>query len=336
MKQILSDLLIYPFDNNLIEALDTNADTLFINCLPVPSLNEGDVLNFYANDEKKWRNGSHKIISGLEDNFYDQIFCTLPKNKIEVRYFISLITKHLNKNGRIIISAANDLGGKNLPKWMNEFGFIGENFSKKKSRVFVGKLEKPDNDMIQECFEAGSMHELTLDGIEFLTQSGVFGWDKVDRGSKLLVETIDKSLSGVGADFGCGYGYLSYQILSKYKDIKKLYAIDVDSRAISCARKNLKHFDTEVSYHWADLTKPFPFKEKLHWIVMNPPFHEGKERKDNLGQAMIESAYQALGNTGVLYMVANRHLPYEKTLSMFSSVEKLKEEDGFKVYRAVK
>ena len=49
-------------------------------------------------------------------------------------------------------------------------------------------------------------------------------------------------------------------------------------------------------------------------VVMNPPFHEGRKADPELGQAFIEAAAGMLGAKGKLYMVANRHLPYEETL----------------------
>jgi 16S rRNA (guanine1207-N2)-methyltransferase len=337
VKQVLSNLLAYPFDDDLSVHVAGTDKVLFLNSLPVFSFNmdgDFDVLTFYANDKARWNKGN--ILQKLGGNKYDKIFCTLSKNKTECYYFIALIVKHLSSEGEVVISASNDLGGKNLSKWMKEYGFEGEDFSKKKCRIFVGKLVYENIDLIEKSLKEGAVHNISLGNRIYKTQAGIFGWNKVDQGSKLLIQEIKDDLSGVGADFGCGYGYLSDQILLKHKNIKKLYAIDVDSRAVSCARDNLEKFDAEVLCHWADLTKPFPFKEKLHWIVMNPPFHEGKERDEGLGKVMIERTHDVLGKGCALYMVANRHLPYEKTLSIFSSVEKLKEENGFKVYKAIK
>jgi 16S rRNA (guanine1207-N2)-methyltransferase len=72
-------------------------------------------------------------------------------------------------------------------------------------------------------------------------------------------------------------------------------------------------------------------------IVMNPPFHDGRVGDPKIGQSFIENAAQNLKRKGVLYMVANRHLPYERTLSKyFEDVEMLAEQDGFKVIKAQK
>ncbi len=48
---------------------------------------------------------------------------------------------------------------------------------------------------------------------------------------------------------------------------------------------------------------------------MNPPFHEGGAESRALGLDFIEKAAAALRKGGVCWLVANRHLPYEATLT---------------------
>lgn len=337
MNNLLFNLLSYPFENNLVKPLNIKLPTVFINCLPTRYFKEFeniDILNFYA--DQVHYSSNCKEIQNLNGNNYSQIFVMLPKNKIEAFYFISIIVKSLQDDGRIIVIAPNYLGGRNLQKWLSLFGFEGDSFSKQKCRIFVGGLAKTNMDIITQSYEAGSVKKIKMGDNLFFTQAGVFGWNKIDRGSQLLIENIESDLQGVGADFGCGYGYLSYEILSKHKDIKLLHVVDIDYRAIDCCKKNLNFFNVDIHYHWADLTKALPFKDKLDWIIMNPPFHEGKVESKSLGIKLIEQSYEALKENGTLYLVANKHLPYEKILSAFSNVKKLQEEGGFKVFRAVK
>jgi len=149
------------------------------------------------------------------------------------------------------------------------------------------------------------------------------------------MENLPDGLSGKGADFGCGYGFLSMQILESCADIETFYALEADYNALQCAKENLKNHH-QVTYDWVDLTHGAPVSD-LDWIVMNPPFHEGKKTDNQIGQKFIETAYKSLKKNGVLYMVANAHLPYEKTLNnLFSNVEKTCEEQGYKIFIAHK
>jgi 16S rRNA (guanine1207-N2)-methyltransferase len=150
---------------------------------------------------------------------------------------------------------------------------------------------------------------------------------------------MTQPLKGTGADFGCGYGYLSREIAEAENGIKKLYAIDADYHALACCRKNLKPCEDKMSieYLWADLNKK-PFEiSNLDWVIMNPPFHDGKKTDIAAGQNFIQSAAASLRKGGRLYMVANAHLPYENILRReFSDMEKIIEKQGFKVIFAEK
>jgi 16S rRNA (guanine1207-N2)-methyltransferase len=70
-------------------------------------------------------------------------------------------------------------------------------------------------------------------------------------------------------------------------------------------------------------------------IVSNPPFHQGRADLPELGRAFIASAADALVPDGRLFIVANRHLPYEAVLAArFRDVRTLATQEGFKVIEA--
>ena len=70
-------------------------------------------------------------------------------------------------------------------------------------------------------------------------------------------------------------------------------------------------------------------------VVMNPPFHTGREGDPELGRAFITAARRCLRPNGTVYMVANRHLPYETTLEQcFAKVLELPGNGRFKLFQA--
>jgi len=73
-------------------------------------------------------------------------------------------------------------------------------------------------------------------------------------------------------------------------------------------------------------------------IISTPPFHTpSRADRPDIGQRFIAVAAQALRPGGRLYVVANRHLPYEYTLNeSFGAVRVIAERDGFKLVEAVK
>ena len=75
----------------------------------------------------------------------------------------------------------------------------------------------------------------------------------------------------------------------------------------------------------------------LDFVVANPPFHDGGAEDRALGQAFIDRAAKSLRTGGTLWMVANRHLPYETTLNAaFKTVRPVVEAEGYKIIEAKK
>lgn len=165
----------------------------------------------------------------------------------------------------------------------------------------------------------------------FVTAPGVFSADGIDPASKLLAGGLPDKLPAHMADLGAGWGYLSRAVLDR-TGVKTLAVVEADHAALDCARNNLD--DERVQFHWADATT-WRSERKLDGVVMNPPFHTGRAAEPDLGRAFIASAARNLASHGELWMVANRHLPYETTLAdLFVDVKEMDGDNRFKLLHA--
>ena len=165
----------------------------------------------------------------------------------------------------------------------------------------------------------------------FYTTAGVFSDGAIDKGSALLVDTLPPKLPKRMADLGAGWGYLSDAICKRH-NIATIDLIEDEALALDCAKLNV--IDPRASFQWADATSFVP-AQPYDGIVMNPPFHIGRKGEPALGQAFISAAARMLNPQGKLWMVANRHLPYEATLrEAFRHVEELPGSGGFKIFHA--
>jgi len=165
----------------------------------------------------------------------------------------------------------------------------------------------------------------------FQTLPAVFSSDGPDRGSALLAAALPAKLGVRVADLGAGWGYLSRAILAR-EGVKELDLVEAEAEALVCARVNIP--DPRAKFHWADATT---FKPVRLWdsVVMNPPFHTAREADAGLGMAFIKAAQRGLSPSGSLWMVANRHLPYDKLLvTLFKQVEEIGGDKAFRVTRA--
>lgn len=165
----------------------------------------------------------------------------------------------------------------------------------------------------------------------FVTAPGVFSADAVDPASKLLADTLPQKLGRQVTDLGAGWGYLSARILER-EAIQDLYLVEADHRALECAKKNVT--DPRAQFHWADVSR-WQHPSMMDAVVMNPPFHTARAAEPELGKSFIAAAVGMLKPAGQLWLVANRHLPYEAALAAcFTKVEEVAGDNRFKVLHA--
>jgi 16S rRNA (guanine1207-N2)-methyltransferase len=312
-------------------------NVLLLNAIPSDFVNESWVLQSYFKPYVEELSSRGLSVSAeAAEGGYDVVLYLLPKNMVEARYELAKAVRCLNDGGRIFCAADNKAGGTRLKKLFESFGIdLAGHDSRNKARVVWGSVRNVNDDAVSKALSEGRPRAVIDD--RFISQAGVFGWDKIDKGSEVLTRYIPRDLKGKGADFGCGYGYLSDYALSHCSKIKRLTCLDADYRAVEMCRKNLERYDADISYVWADLTKVQMDLRNLDFILMNPPFHEGKKQDIGIGIDFIKSAYQSLKRGGSLFIVANAHLSYEPALEkVFFAVEKLHEGQGFKVFKAVR
>lgn len=319
----------------LIHYAQPSENTLFLNAQFHPDISSGVLCSQHFKPyHDGFLNREHKITSSIpDDGNFGSVWVLVPKNSIEARYLIAQGLRLLEGDGFLFVAADNKAGGGRLKKWLLDFGFKDiQNESRNKAKVCWAK--KPEID-IDVALEQG--REQFILNNKFLSQPGIFGWNKIDKGSEILTQHLPDKLSGKGADFGCGYGYLSDFLLQKYDGIKKLYCADADIRAVNLCERNLSSYVTEKEFLWCDLTIVQNELRNLDFVVMNPPFHDGKAQSVEIGQSFVRSAHESLRRNGKLYLVANAHLPYEVILEKtFFDFHKIIETNGFKVFEATK
>ncbi len=267
-------------------------------------------------------------LESVPEGSADAVTVYAPPGVLERRYTLALALKALRSGGRLDVMAPKDKGGSRLKKELQAFGLeIGESAKAHHRRCVV---VKPDTVAgLEEAIEAGAPR--LVPGLDAWSQPGVFAWDRVDAGTLLLARTLPP-LKGAGADLGCGYGALATVVLGS-PAVTSLRLIDLDRRAVEAARRNVE--DPRASFDWADARTVET--ADLDFVVMNPPFHDGGAEDRRLGQAFIRQAAAMLKKGGVLWLVANRHLPYEADITAaFKRSQPVADKGGYKIIEAVK
>lgn len=238
----------------------------------------------------------------------------------------------LAEGGTLVTALHNDWGAKRMEQHLAEVAGTAQTLSKNHSRVFwATRTSDWKTDILDQWKTNGAMQRI-LEG-RFWSQPGLFNWDHIDEGSALLIQHLPHTLSGNIADLGSSWGFLSDHLLRSCPNLRSLDMYEADARALECARRNTGLIPVPVRPRilWKDVTQGVGTATYDN-IVMNPPFHDGREANSMLGLKFITVAAQALRTTGDLWLVANRHLPYENLMKeAFEHHSTIAESRSFKI-----
>ena len=177
-----------------------------------------------------------------------------------------------------------------------------------------------------------------LRGLEFgfVTSSGVFSVRRVDRGTRLLVESMVLPEGGRVLDMGCGYGVVGV-VAGRLVPGLEVWMIDVNERAVSLARLNLVRNGVEGAVVLqGDLYRPVEGM-RFSVVLSNPPISAGLRR---VVGALVEGAVGHLEAGGSLQVVVQSRKGGRALASMmedaFGGVEVLARGGGYRVLMSVK
>ncbi len=277
-----------------------------------------------------------------DDARYPVVLVLPPRQRDEARALFATALARLQPGGIVVASMSNDGGAKSGESDLARIAGPLVSRSKNKCRVFWTQPGVGGDAELATQWRTLDAPRAIVGG-RFTSRPGVFAWDRIDPASTLLVEHLPADLRGHAADLGAGYGYLSVELLQRCPGITAIDLYEAEARALDLARDNIAQAqgtrdapNVALDFRWHDVTAGLP--DTYDVIVSNPPFHaHGSAHRPDIGRRFIAVAAQALKPGGRLWLVANRHLPYETVLdASFGSVRIVAQRDGFKVVEAVK
>jgi 16S rRNA (guanine1207-N2)-methyltransferase len=261
-----------------------------------------------------------------------------PRQRDEARALLARALRLTERGGRIVACMSNDEGARSGEADLERIVGPLTTLTKNKCRVFwSAPLDQPHDDaLVEEWLRLDAVRPIA-DG-RFVSRPGVFAWDRIDVASQLLAEHLPSDLAGRAADLGAGFGYLSVELLQRCARIAALDLYEAERRALDLARRNLAALESRaaIRYCWHDVTAGLT--DRYDVIVCNPPFHtHARADRPDIGRRFIATAAQSLLPGGRLWLVANRHLPYEQALGAgFERVRIVTQQHGFKIVEAMR
>ena len=165
----------------------------------------------------------------------------------------------------------------------------------------------------------------------FYSNKNLFSKDKVDKGTKLLAETMVLFEGQKVLDLGCGYGVLGI-VAKKVCPECEVVLSDINEVAIKYSKKNAKVNDVDVKIVLSDLFENL--NETFDNIITNPPFTRGKD----IIKKWIEESYKHLNKPGLLQLVATKKFRYVESLlkKYFERFEIFNKKGDYVIYLAYK
>ncbi|WP_368660769.1 methyltransferase [Paracoccus sp. (in: a-proteobacteria)] len=256
------------------------------------------------------------------DGAFDVALVRLPRAKAAARAWIYDAAARLVPGGVLWVDGQKTDGADAVLRELRGLGEVDQVHSKAHGKIFRAVLHAVPAD-----WQAAPRQVAP----GFVTRPGVFSADGIDPGSALLAAALPDKLPTRLVDLGAGWGWLSAQALTR-KGVEVIHLVEADHDALASARENVT--DPRARFHWAD-ARDFRLPDPVNGVIMNPPFHDGRVADSRLGADFIASAARVLTGAGRLWMVANRHLPYETVLSEhFAQVTEIGGDNRFKLFEA--
>lgn len=327
--------LFHPFANGAVDAPQAGR-WLFLGAEPGfrPPQDFGADLHLVQGFRSHFRGleaAGHSVSPTPEGDAFDGALVLAGRYRGRNEAWIAQVLESVVPGGLILVAGCNDDGIGGLRKRMGKLVELDGRLPKYHGVVFWFRRPVDVSGIVQKLRPA----PVRVEG-SFATAPGMFSHDRVDTGSRLLAECLPEDWTGLAADFGAGWGYLSAMLASKAAAPASIDVYEADRDSLEAARENLASLAQPPSFDffWLDLVGE-EVDRKYDLVVMNPPFHQSRAAEPAIGQAMIAKASAALKPGGRLLMVANRGLPYEQVLKTeFRESRELRDEDGFRVIDA--
>jgi 16S rRNA (guanine1207-N2)-methyltransferase len=275
----------------------------------------------------------------------DLVAARLPKGKLPALQLIWDGFQALKPGGRFYLAGANDEGIKSyLQALALLFGEMGVAGYRKGNRV--GVAVKPATlaaipPLFQnELLDHNTFHRFQVQvqnqTVQVCSRPGVFSWDRLDGGTRVLLESFDVGADDTVLDLGCGYGLIG-AVAAQRASQGVVYMVDAQIDAVRSAQQTVtaNHLTNcqVLASDCAAAVRHLRFDQ----VLSNPPFHAGKATTDHMAVQFVRDAYEVLKPSGRLQLVANRFLPYEEVIQpLFGNVSTLYQDSRFKVLAATR
>ena len=289
-----------------------------------------------------WHAGDHAALEArfagrvhfgvdVPERAFDTAVVYLPKSKELSDYVLKAVAARL-PNADVFLVGEKKGGIEGASKQLIPFGKPRKLDSARHCQLWqVSVVNVPQAPVLAHLAQH---YELALEEgpLNVVSLPGVFSHGRLDRGSALLLDNLDKLPSGHVLDFGCGAGVLGTAVKRRYPH-NSVTLLDVDAFATASSRLTLAANGLEGEVICGDGIDAAPME--LNTILSNPPFHVGVHTDYHATENLLQKAIKHLKKGGELRIVANSFLRYQPLIEeQFGACTVKAEGQGFRIYSA--
>lgn len=170
----------------------------------------------------------------------------------------------------------------------------------------------------------------------FRSCDSIFSKNRIDDGSRTLLETIAKkcTLSGNCLDLGCGLGVIGISLAKKFN--LNFDMVDINGTAVKLSRQNTITNNVQRQTNVFESDGFSNVSEMYDNIITNPPIKTGKTLLFNL----MDGAYQHLNINGQLILVIRKDHGMESLkkylIELFGNCEIIERNKGYYILKSIK
>lgn len=259
---------------------------------------------------------------------YDRVLFPVPANRDLARRWLLTARGALAPGEVLVLAGANAEGAKSvIADAARVFGApIAEHY-RQKHRIARFRMSDEQRDLPSWASTDGIVPgtwqrfdvNLGEEIISLETQPGVFAGDRLDAGTRLLLDHLEIKRDARVLDVGSGAGVIG--IAASRRGAAHVDLLDANLLAVEASARNLERLGVPGRALASDVFSAVA-GERYDLIVSNPPFHKGKQVDYSVADRLISGAPAHLTGDGRLLIVANAFLAYGKQMErVFRQVE---------------
>lgn len=258
-----------------------------------------------------------------------------PKSLNYLEYQLQLISSELESG--ITVTAGDmtkNIHSSTVSLFEHYLSGVNTSLAWKKSRLIHGQTSGP----VEFKNTYPQSYKPLDESFEVINYPNLFAHGRLDPGTAFLISNFPfVSNNSKVIDLACGDGILALKAASTWPDAQIL-CLDESYLAIKSAEESFKEssFNNRVEFRVTDILEGVE-ADSTDLILCNPPFHDNHSLSTTTALNMFRQSQTVLKSGGELFVVANRHLNYEKQLSkIFTKAQIVKSNKKFSIIRAVK